>query len=61
MQKAVAKCNITQLMSKLIADEITNDIIEKTKKIHPLKQAYIYKVKVLKSPKLDCKDSLLIS
>jgi ribosomal protein S3AE len=37
MQKAVAKCTITELITKLIADEISNDIIERTKKIHPMK------------------------
>jgi len=37
MQKQVSKCNITELITKLIADDISDDIIEKTKKIHPLK------------------------
>ncbi len=59
MKKEVEKCDIEEFCKNLISDHICDEIKRKTLKIHPLKQVYIYKVKVLKKPKMDCIPLLL--
>jgi len=53
IQKQVSNCTMTNLIKKLVADEISDEIKKKTNSIHPLKCVYIKKVKVLKKPKMD--------
>lgn len=60
IRKEVEKSNVEQLIEKLISDVICDDIRKKCMKIHPLKQVYIHRVKVLKKPKMDCKRSVFL-
>ena len=53
IKKGVEKCDVEAFIRKLIDDDICEEIKKKTQKIHPLRQVYIYKVKVLKRPKQD--------
>ena len=55
IQKSVQESNITELIQKLVAGEIADTMKKQTNAIHPLKQAFIYRVKVLKKPKMDGK------
>ncbi len=55
IQKAVQESTITTLIQKLIAGEIGDTMKKQTNPIHPLKQVFIHRVKVLKKPKMDGK------
>merc|ERR1712232_308953 len=49
----VSKTSLRENVKKFIASSIEKDIVKKTRRIFPLKDVYIRKVKVLKKPKFD--------
>jgi len=51
--KAIQGGDITSLIKNLIIDSISSDIIKHTRKIYPLENVHVSKVKVVKRPKLD--------
>jgi len=53
MERHITRATITEFVGKLIAEKIGQEIRDECTWIHPLKAAFIRKVKVLKKPKLD--------
>ena len=49
----VSTSDLKQLVSKLALDSIANDVERRCKRIYPLHDVYIRKVKVLKKPRFD--------
>lgn len=53
MTREVSKCEIKELVNKLIPDTISDDIRKYCSSAYPLKDVYIRKVKVLKRPRFE--------
>merc|ERR1712226_501308 len=51
--KAIQGGDITNLIKNLTIDSISSDIVKHTRKIYPLENVHVSKVKVVKRPKLD--------
>lgn len=49
----ISKTSLRDTVKKIIADSIEKDIEKKTRRIFPLKEIHIRKVKVIKKPKFD--------
>merc|ERR1711865_870937 len=52
-QNEVSKCQLRDLVKKLIAESIGKEIEKQTQGIFPLKDVMIRKVKIIKKPKFD--------
>lgn len=53
IQEECGKCSLRDNVKNFIASSIEKDITKKCNRIHPLKDVFIRKVKVLKKPKFD--------
>eukprot|EP00518_Triparma_eleuthera_P002942 CAMPEP_0182453552 /NCGR_PEP_ID=MMETSP1319-20130603/563_1 /TAXON_ID=172717 /ORGANISM="Bolidomonas pacifica, Strain RCC208" /LENGTH=263 /DNA_ID=CAMNT_0024651495 /DNA_START=30 /DNA_END=821 /DNA_ORIENTATION=+ len=53
MSEEASKCDLRELVNKLIPDVIARDIEAATQSIYPLQNVFIRKVKMLKKPKFD--------
>ena len=53
--KEVKKCSLKELVPKLMTDTISEDIVKKAKKIFPIQNCLIRKVKTIKRAKFDSK------
>ena len=53
--KEVKKCSLKELVPKLMTDTISEDIVKKAKKIFPIQNCLISKVKTIKRAKFDSK------
>lgn len=53
LNREASTCDLRDLVAKFIPESISNQIIKETQMIYPLKDVYIRKVKVLKTPKFD--------
>lgn len=55
VSKEVKKCSLKELVPKLMTDTISEDIVKKAKKIFPIQNCLIRKVKTIKRAKFDSK------
>lgn len=53
IQRETVKCDVREVMKKLISNTIGARILKECNGIYPLKDVYVHKVKVLKKPKND--------
>ncbi|KAK9735286.1 hypothetical protein RND81_04G196300 [Saponaria officinalis] len=53
MVNQACSCDLKQLVAKFILESIDKEIEKATTGIYPLQNVYMWKVKILKSPKFD--------
>jgi small subunit ribosomal protein S3Ae len=58
--RIVSKCTLKELVEHLITDKLPAEITKQARKIYPIQNCIIRKVKTIKRPRFDSKDYLII-